>query len=79
MAVLTDAKPCQGVLKMCLICPSTEFLLNSQNWASGGPNLARSCAYMGGVIQISNRFILPADGVSFGNPSEGMLGVVSDV
>ena len=31
------------------------------------------------TLQVSNRIVLPADGISFANPSEGMLGVVRKI
>ena len=65
---------CRFVQTLCR-CPPP--LLLSENWRSGGPAAALSCLDVGGIILVSNRMVLPADGISFNSPSEGMLGVVS--
>ncbi len=48
---------------------------DSLHWPSGAQTTL-PCSHMGGYVLVSNRIVLPPDGISFGQPkSEGMLGV----
>ena len=57
----------------CLHNPPSPLTRRSANWRSGGPAAALPCSQLG-LIVVSNRFVLPADGISFGSPGQSMLG-----